>query len=125
MLGIHRRPVAPDQRGAVFEQWMILQIIYLNRALRHGWRISSYRTEAGAEVDLVIEREDDILGIEIKAGRGIARADTRGLSSLVETVGRYKPVRKWLVYGGEQRQLLENGVLVLPYREALAELELP
>lgn len=123
LLGIHGRPVAPDQRGAIFEQWLILQMIYLNRALRKGWRMSSYRTEAGAEVDLVIERDDDILGIEIKAGRGAARADTRGLTSLAETVDRYKPVKKWLVYGGDRRQLLDNGVLVLPYLEALQELE--
>jgi predicted AAA+ superfamily ATPase len=122
LLGIHRRPMAPDQKGSVFEQWLILQMIYLNRVLRKGWRMSSYRTEGGAEVDLVIEREDDILGIEIKSGRGISRADTRGLASLAETVGRYKPVKNWLVYGGDRRQLLDNGVHVLPYLEALEEL---
>jgi predicted AAA+ superfamily ATPase len=122
LLGIHRRPVTPDQKGPVFEQWLILQMIYLNRVLRKGWRMSSYRTEGGAEVDLVIEREDDILGIEIKSGRGISRADTRDLASLVETVGRYKPVKNWLVYGGDRRQILDNGVHVLPYLEALEEL---
>jgi uncharacterized protein len=125
VLGIHRRPMGPDQRGGVFEQWLILQVIYLNRALRKGWRISSYRTEGGAEVDLVLEREDDILGIEIKSGRTISRADTRGLFSLVDTVGRYKPVRLWLLYGGERRQLLDNGVHVIPYLEALEELGHP
>jgi hypothetical protein len=35
------------------------------------WRLSCYRTEGGAEVDLVIERGDDILGVEIKAGRSL------------------------------------------------------
>jgi len=98
-------------------------MIYLNRMLRKGRRLSSYRTEGGAEVDLVIEREDDILGIEIKSGRGVARAETRGLFSLMETVGSYKPVRKWVIYGGDRRQLLDNGVHVLPYLEALRELE--
>jgi uncharacterized protein len=124
LLGIHRRPVTPDQKGSAFEQWLILQIIYMNRMMRKDWRLSSYRTEGGAEVDLVIEREDDILGIEIKAGRVVSRAETRGLSSLTETVGRYKPVRKWVVYGGDRRQILDNGVHVLPYLEALQELEL-
>lgn len=69
LLSLHRRPVSPDQTGSLFEQWFVLQALYLNRARRRGWAISSYRTEAGAEVDLVIEREDDIVGIEIKAGR--------------------------------------------------------
>jgi predicted AAA+ superfamily ATPase len=122
LLGIHRRPMAPDQRGSAFEQWLILQIIYLNRALRRDWRLSSYRTEGGAEVDLVIEREDDILGIEIKSGRNVSRADTRGLFSLAETVGRYKPLKKWVLYTGDRRQLFDNGVHVLSYLEALEEL---
>jgi predicted AAA+ superfamily ATPase len=122
LLGIHRRPMAPDQRGSAFEQWLILQIIYLNRALRKGWRFSSYRTEGGAEVDLVIERETDILGVEIKSGRSVTKADTRGLFSLAETVGRYKPVTKWILYTGDRRQRMDNGALVLPYLEALEEL---
>jgi predicted AAA+ superfamily ATPase len=122
LLGIHRRPMAPDQRGSAFEQWLILQTIYLNRALRKDWRLSSYRTEGGAEVDLVIEREDDVLGIEIKSSRNVSRADTRGLFSLAETIGRYKPLKKWVIYTGDRRQLLENRVHVLPYLEALEEL---
>jgi predicted AAA+ superfamily ATPase len=122
LLGIHLRSIAPDQKGAAFEQWLILQIIYLNRLLRKGWRLTGYRTEGGAEVDLVIERDDDIVGIEIKAGRNVSRADTRGLFSLEETVGRYKPLKKWVIYVGDRRQLFENGVHVLPYLDALEEL---
>ena len=77
---------------------------------------------AGAEVDLVVEREDDILGVEIKSGRSVSRADSRGLYSLAETIGRYKPLTKWIVYTGDRRQLLEKGVHVLPYLDALKEL---
>ena len=122
LLGIHRRPLTPDQKGPAFEQWLILQIIYLNRALRKGWDFSSYRTNAGAEVDLVVEREKDILGLEIKSGRNVSRADGRGLISLEQIIGRYKPLRKWIAYAGDRRQLFDNGVQALPYREALEEL---
>jgi uncharacterized protein len=123
ILGLHRRPITLDQKGSAFEQWLTLQIIYINRVLRKDWRLSSYRTEGGAEVDLVIERADDILGIEIKSGRNASSVDSRGLFSLAETIGRYKPVNKWIIYTGSQRQLLENGVLVIPYAEALETLE--
>jgi predicted AAA+ superfamily ATPase len=123
ILGIHRRPITLDQKGSAFEQWLTLQIIYINRALRKDWRLSSYRTEGGAEVDLVIERDEDILGIEIKSGRNVSPADCRGLFSLAETVGGYKPVNSWIIYTGSRRQVLENGVQVLPYAEALEELE--
>src|SRR2546428_9254074 len=53
----------------------------LNHALRRGWKLSTYRTEAAAEVDLVIERARAVVAIEIKAGKQVTPADTRGLLS--------------------------------------------
>jgi len=122
LLEAHRRPVSRDQLGSLFEQWLALQFIYMNRALRKGWTISSYRTEGGAEVDLVIEREDSILGIEIKASRNVGRVDARGLRSLAETVGRYKPFLGRIAYLGESRQRLEDDVEVFPYLDLLRDL---
>src|SRR6058998_1480243 len=86
LLGLHRHPLGPDQIGAIFEQWTMLQVIYLNHALRKGWKLSTYRTEAGAEVDLVVERARDVVAIEIKAGRQVTPADTKGLLSLAGLV---------------------------------------
>lgn len=122
LLGIHRHQPTPDQLGAVFEQWVMLQVIYLNRALAKGWHLCTYRSEGGAEVDLVIERDADFVGIEIKAGRNVAKTDTRGLLSLEQLVGRKKPLRKWIVYRGERRQRFESGVEVWPVIEALQAL---
>src|SRR5207247_10973064 len=82
LLGLHRRPLGPDQVGAIFEQWTMLQVIYLNHALRRGWKLSTYQTEAGAAVDLVVERARDLVATEIKAARQVARADTKRLLSL-------------------------------------------
>jgi len=121
MLGLHRRPIPPVQLGATFEQWFLLQAIYLNRALRKGWAISSYRTESGAEVDLVIERDDDVVGIEIKASRNVAASETRGLFSLAETIGAKTPFEKRVAYLGETERLLDNGVRVSPYLDLLDE----
>jgi predicted AAA+ superfamily ATPase len=122
LLGVHRRGPASDQIGNVFEQWAILQLVYLNDSLRKGWRFSSYRSEGGAEVDLVIEAEDELIGIEIKAGRSVSRADTRGLVSLAEVVGRRRRLRRWILYRGERRQRFDNGVEAWPVLEGLAAL---
>jgi uncharacterized protein len=122
LLGAHRRAVAQDQVGAVFEQWVLLQIAYLNRARRLGWRLSSYRSEHGAEVDLVVERADDIVGIEVKAGRTVSPRDTRGLASLGDVVGRRKPYRRWILYRGERRQRFADGTDAWPVLEGLRAL---
>ena len=122
LLGIHRRDLAADQRGSVFEQWLTLQLIYLNRAHRKNWSLSSYRTAGGAEVDLVIEREQDVIGLEIKASRNIDKSDLRGLQSLGEVVGRAKPYRKWVAYLGEREQVFKDGTRALPFRRAIEEI---
>ena len=67
----------------------------------------------------MIEREKDILGIEIKASRNVGSRDFRGLSSLAEVAGRNKRFRKWIIYLGDKKQLFENGPMVLPYQDAL------
>jgi predicted AAA+ superfamily ATPase len=114
LLGLHRRPLGPDQVGGAFEQWMICQIAYLNRALRKGWLLSSYRTDGGAEVDLVVETDRAVIGIEIKAGKNVRAPDCRGLQSLAETVGKYKRVEKYVVYNGPDRQNYGD-VRVVPF----------
>src|SRR2546422_11559030 len=69
LLGLHRHPLGPDRVGGVFEQWVMLQVIYLNHALRRGWKLSTYRTEAGAGGGLGVERARDGVAIEIKGAR--------------------------------------------------------
>lgn len=122
LLGAHRRPLSADQVGAAFEQWVILQVLYLDRALRKNWRFSSYRTEGGAEVDLVLETDRELIGIDIKASHTVALTDTRGLLSLGEVAGRKLPYRKCIVYRGARKQRFENGVEAWPVLDALAAL---
>ena len=121
LLGLHRHPLGPDQRGSAFEQWMICQVAYLNRALRKDWLLSSYRTDGGAEVDLVIESGNAVIGVEVKAGRNVRPPDCRGLLSLAETVGKYKKVEKYIVYGGAERQSFGD-VKVVPFLRFLRHL---
>lgn len=122
LLGIHRRPLGPDQIGAAFEQWVILQVLYMNHALRKAWRLSSYRSEGGAEVDLVIEADGELTAIEVKAARTVSHSDSRGLESLQELVGPRTRLRKWIVFRGPRRQRFDNGVEAWPVLDALQAL---
>lgn len=121
ILGLHEQRQSPAEAGGLFEQWLILQCLALVRARRKPWTLSSYRTDAGAEVDLVIDQGDRLLAVEIKYGRGAAEGDMRGLRSLEEIA--HKPVAKRLVYRGETRQKFSRGELAVPYQEFLEELD--
>ena len=123
-MGLHLRKISQTQIGSIFEQWLILQIFYLNRAYQKRWQLSAYRTEAGAEVDLVIELPDHLIGIEIKSGKNVGRTDLRGLRSLNEIVSAYKPLKKWVAYQGSSKQVFDTGETVFPYLELLEALVL-
>ncbi|MCC6220391.1 MAG: ATP-binding protein [Deltaproteobacteria bacterium] len=122
ILGIHGQKLSEEQKGSLFEQFMITQLISLGRAMRKNWSFSAYRTNAGAEVDLVIEREDDIIGLEIKYGTRLSTSQTTGLESFAEYVGSYKPVKKWICYRGDKPQRFNNGCEAYNYRDLFLQL---
>jgi len=67
----------------------------------------------------VVETDDEIVGLEIKSGRQVARRDTRGLESLGEMIGTTKPYRRLVAYAGTTRQRFPNGAEAWPWREVL------
>lgn len=119
LLGTHRRPPTASDRGALFEEWIILQCMAFVRAHRLPWKLSSYRTDGGAEVDLVIDTGERLVAIECKAGRNVTAGQLGGLRSFAEVA--HRPVGSFVVFGGERAQRLEAGIDAVPYREFLLE----
>ncbi len=119
LLGVHREILSPTERGGLFEHWFLLQCLYFIRAQKKGWRVQSYRTEAGAEVDVVIDRGRDFLAVECKYGKQATEADLGGLRSFEEVAG--KPVKKFLVYRGDSPQKFHRGEWAMPYERFLNE----
>ena len=67
-------------------------------------------------------KQREPVGSEIKAGRSLRPADLKGLSSLAEVVGRYKPFERIVAWTGTGRELHDPKVRVLPWLEVLREL---
>jgi uncharacterized protein len=95
--------------GASFEGFVIEQATSL---LGPSWKYSFYRTQHGAEIDLICERGPDCLAIEIKrASRPVPSA---GFYSGCEMV---KATHQWVIHAGEQDVSLGDGVLAFPWTE--------
>jgi predicted AAA+ superfamily ATPase len=81
------RPVAPT-RGPLVETFIVnelaKQVTWSENSVRlHHWRISG-----GAEVDIVLERDDgQIVAVESKAADTVTAGDFRGLAALRDIVG--------------------------------------
>ena len=111
LLGIE----APQQlathplRGAVFENWVVSEV------LKYFWhrgqqpRMSFYRDHTGGEVDLQIEHGTQCIAVEIKSGATPLADFAAGLErfeALRQTSAQWKstPIEKLVVYGGSETQ---------------------
>jgi predicted AAA+ superfamily ATPase len=105
-----------DRIGNLFEH-LVLQLIRSEFQGRdEDIRLSTYRTEAGAEVDFILERKSRIFAIEIKATKKVSTGDLRGLKSFMAFYG--KPHTPLVIHMGESPARLE-GVEVLPVEIAV------
>jgi uncharacterized protein len=89
--------------GGSFEGWAIEALI---AALPDGARPFFHRTQAGAEIDLVIELGPSrLVAVEIKlsSAPSVSRGFHAGAADL-------RPVAKWVVYPGRERFPLGDGV---------------
>ncbi len=121
VLGVHRSELSATEKGRLFEQWFLLQCLYFSRAQKKDWKLMSYRSEGGAEVDLIIDVGKKYLAIECKYGKTVSEQQARGLRSFEEISD--KPVEKWMVYQGESVQAFSEGERAIPFKQfLLAEL---
>ncbi len=81
-------------RGASWEGFVIEDVLRRERAARPSSTPWFWRTAAGAEVDLLLDRGSEKVAIEIKAGSG---ADARALRSLRESLPDIEASRAWII----------------------------
>lgn len=129
-LGVQRalagRLSAPLERGTpdygrAFEHFLILEVLRLADYAGKDYALSAYRTEGGAEVDLVVETpERGVFAIEVKVSDDPHPADLRGLRSFAEAV----PGARLLCACLAPRRRTLAGIHILPWQELFAEIGL-
>lgn len=120
---INRRLLAPPDpllRGRLFEQWVVLETHRLLSYKQSEARLFYWRTNMGAEVDLLIEKHGKIIAAcEIKASRNVSRADLSGLRAFSEDY----PKARCLVISNVPNTYEIDAVLILPWQAYLQFLE--
>ena len=104
-------------RGAVFENWVVTEILKsrTHRALPPD--LFFFRSRAGLEVDVLVDAGASLLAAEVKAGQTVASdffGSLEGLRSLVLGATPERRLRRRLVYGGETARRW-RGVDVVPW----------
>ncbi len=107
-----------EPTGAHLENLVLADLIAWRDAELRPPEVLYWRTSAGQEVDFVIERGDELLGIEVKSGTRPSHADTAGLRAFADEYG--DRVRGGLVlHAGTESYWLAPNVLATPWWRVL------
>ena len=103
--------------GNSFEGFMIEQIIAVERLHHAGTGFYFFRTATGAEVDLILDRGRERIGIELKAGVATEPRDWAHLKVAIDDNVIHRGV---VVYHGTRSFDVDKKISVMPAEEALA-----
>lgn len=103
-----------DPTGAHFENFVLCDLLAWRDMQSPRSEISYWRTASGHEVDFVIERGRQLVGIEVKAG---AHPSMRDISGLRAFLGEYpRSARGGVVlHGGDESYWLDESIVAAPW----------
>ncbi len=105
------------KRGSSFEGLVVEELIALARTRLSSPEAFFWRTQAGAEVDLLLVDGRNVLPIEVKLGASVDRHGVAGLRQCMSDLG----LRRGLVVtSGRERRQLAPGVELVPWEDVVS-----
>ena len=103
--------------GRYLENYIAMEIrSYLDYSGLDKKGLSYWHAQSGQEVDFIIKEK---MAVDVKAAKRVSARDLKGLKALMEEGLMEKYI---LVCREDYPQLLDNGILILPYRDFLSDL---
>ncbi|HEY9054683.1 MAG TPA: ATP-binding protein [Rectinemataceae bacterium] len=100
--------------GHFFEQWVGMEL-YRKLSYAGEGRLSHYRTRGGAEIDFVLERDEEWIPIEAKWTQSPSLKDARHLRSFIEdSKGRAR--KGYIVCRCSRPQQLDEHITAIPWQ---------
>ena len=103
-------------RGHTWENFVVESLISRYGRELSGSRFGYWRTQAGAEVDLIVERGGIVVPIEVKLHTSPVLGDLRGLAQCMVDLGC---PRGYVAHGGEATYEVGRNILAVPARRML------
>ena len=103
--------------GRFFEHFVVLEAIRANAAYEKGYEFFYFKTDRGAEIDIIATKGKHTLAIEIKSTSSPDIAAIRKLARLSQSIEGCQPC----ILCRTSRPSLIEGVRVLPWQQGIAE----
>lgn len=116
-IGTTEQLLSSPARGNSFEGFMIQQIAALEELQHAGSALHFFRAHTGAEIDLLIDRGNQRLGFEFKAGVATDANDWRHLQAGIDDGVIH---RGYVVYNGTREFSVSDKISVIPAEQILS-----
>lgn len=104
-----------DRSGKLVETFIFNELAALIDASNGRYRLFHYRDREKREIDFLIERDDQaLLGIEIKAGSAIGKADFKHLKWFRDNIARNRPFIGIVLYSGREAGSMGKQLYAMP-----------
>jgi predicted AAA+ superfamily ATPase len=100
--------------GHLFEQFVMIELFYRCQYLGRAYKLSTWRTSTGAEIDAVIETPDEVIPVEIKWTDSPQIKDIRHLERFLELHSDLAH-RGYLVCRVDRPRKLSDRILAIPW----------
>ena len=105
-----------EHLGQVYETMVVGELIKWIRTAQKYAEIYFYRTRSGMELDMLIQTEAGLLGIEIKSRKTYAKSDLRAMKEISQKLGKDWRGGLLINQGNILRKIDEPDIWVIPSR---------
>lgn len=113
-LTLNKKNLNKEIGGRLFEEFIILELIKRIKYCYPDWKYFFWRTNHGLEVDLIIQKEDEIIPIEIKYTNNPQKKHIKHLEIFME---EYKCKKGYLVGTFTRAMKLTDKITAIPWKE--------
>jgi len=102
--------------GHIFEQWVLGELYFRCQCAGRGYRLSTWSTSSGAEVDGIIETPEEVIPVEVKWTDRPSPQDARHVKTFIRL---HKDLckRGFIICRTPRRQKLAEHITALPWNE--------
>ncbi|MBN8829007.1 MAG: ATP-binding protein [Sphingobacteriia bacterium] len=101
--------------GSLFETYCVAMIYNICHSLNMTPRFYHWRTNGGAEVDLILEINNTLYPIEIKGKSVVGIKDCSGIKAFKDTYPKSKIAPGLVIYAGTSCHYIDKDIIAMPW----------
>jgi len=107
--------ISSTMLGSIFETWVLNEITRQIINLPLSPRIYHWRTNGGAEVDIILEIDGKFYPIEAKSTTRLGKNDIRGIKAFRDTYSTAHIMPGLVVYAGDKLFRIDDNTIAIPW----------